>query len=346
MSSIEWTDATWNPVVGCDRISTGCDHCYAITMARRFNHIHYTGLVADDDWTGIINAAPDHIWDKPLRTRKPTVWFVNSMSDMFHDQVQDEWIVRVFDIMNRSPRHVFQVLTKRPSRMVKKTKELGLRWSDNIWAGTSIESDKYALGRSRELLKVPALVRFVSAEPLLSALPSLPVADLDWLIAGGESGNQKTVRPCDPDWLRDLRDRCAAAVTPFFFKQWGAFGEDGKRRSKGDNGHMLDGREIFEMPASAYDQMPTPDPRWLRHTGGGKARYGEAELTPSERFDASAAAKEFFIVHGRAFDDEGEAVIELLKGDGPSTSYQARENPNIRPNLGPEGPATFLDLYR
>lgn len=319
MSTIEWTDATWNPQVGCSRISAGCDNCYAIRMASRFNHPHYSGVVEKMDWTGKINRAPEHIINKPLKTRKPTVFFVNSMSDMFHEDMEDDWIVENFDVMNRSPHHVFQILTKRPSRMVKLTQRLNLNWADNMWAGTSIESDKYAIPRSRELMKVPAKVRFVSAEPLLSALPSLPIDELDWVIAGGESGVARTVRAPNIDWFRDLRDRCRAAGVPFFFKQWGSFDARGVKASKKSNGHLLDGEEIFEMPASAYDQMPRPDPRWKR--------VGElAHVTPSDRYMVSSAP---FRVGSQAFEDEIDAVLAAVGGSGDPLS----DNPNYETKL-------------
>ena len=302
MSSIEWTDRTWNPIVGCDRLSPGCDHCYAIKMANRLHTSipHYAGTISDNagiDWSGVINIAPDRIVTEPLRRDRPTVYFVNSMSDMFHDAVRDEWIARFFAIMNTCPQHTFQVLTKRPSRMALKTRELGLNWTPNIWAGASVEEDKYAKPRVRELLKVPASLRFVSAEPLLSALPSLDVS----------------VRPSLPEWHRDLQHRCKIAGTPFFFKQWGAFGEDGVRRSKGNNGHLIDGREIFEMPARAYDRLPSPDPRWTRIAE-------RAHLTPSERHEASAP---LYVAGGAVTNSDEDFVLSRLRGD--RATYQ---NPN------------------
>ncbi len=318
MSSIEWTDQTWNPVVGCSRISHGCDHCYAIKMATRLHTSvgHYQGVVdvtGAPDWSGVINIAPDRIVNEPLRRTAPTVYFVNSMSDMFHEAVRDEWIVRFFKIMNGSPRHTFQVLTKRPSRMAAKTRELGLNWTTNIWAGASVESGKYAKPRVRELLKVPASLRFVSAEPLLSALPSLDVAALDWVISGGESGNARTVRKSESVWHEDLRNRCRLADTPFFFKQWGAFGEDGTRRSKSDNGHMLEGKEIFEMPAVAYDRLRSPDHRWTRIAP-------RAEQTPTERYMASGP---LYVAQGKATDSDDDHVLSRMRGD--RDTYQ---NPN------------------
>lgn len=343
VSTIEWTDLTWNPIVGCHRISAGCDHCYASKMATRLNHVrgpaHYQGVATGGDWTGIINLAPPRIVEAPLGKTKPSIYFVNSMSDMFHEGVQDSWLIRFFEVMNAAKQHTFQVLTKRPSRAVQKTKELGLRWSDNIWAGASIELDKYSIPRSRELLKLPAAIRFVSAEPLLGALPNLPVERLDWIIAGGESGIAKTVRPSDPDWYRDLRDRCRAANTPFFFKQWGTYGEDGIRRSKGENGHMLDGEEIFEMPAVAYDRLSTPDPRWVRvhKETKGRAINGVAAATPDQRFQS--ATGKYVIGGDHTSDDDEEIVWSMLKG------IETTPNPNKAEKLAREREASYLDFY-
>lgn len=204
MSQIEWTDTTWNPIIGCSRVSLGCDHCYAIRVATRFqnSHAHYLGTAAKLDWTGRINVAPPHIFHKPRHTRKPTVWFVNSMSDLFHEGVPEHAIREVFAIMNETPQHEYQLLTKRPQRALKKARELGLRFTDNIWMGATIEDDKYAKVRVRALAKMKREfaieTTFVSAEPLLSDLPSLPVAEIDWLIVGGESGIETTVHPVDP----------------------------------------------------------------------------------------------------------------------------------------------------
>ena len=374
-SSIEWTDDTWNPIVGCTRISHGCDHCYAVTMATRIAGMkksprpHYQGVVDRGDWTGVVNEAPAHIFNAPLNARKPKVWFVNSMADLFHEAVDDDTIVRVFDVMNRSRKHVFQILTKRPSRMVKKTDELGLTWTDNIWAGTSIESDKFAVPRSREIMKVPALIRFVSAEPLLSALPSLPIDELDWVIAGGESGRSKTVRPCDPDWLRDLRDRCRAVGVPFFFKQWGSHDSNGAKVGKELAGHLLDGEEIFEMPAAAYAQLPSPDPKWVPVAQRKKALQASALLRPAQRARAATP----LITGGVPIYDKGEAVIVQLASSkvvetaqnpqSPERLFSAGEVERLRRRIeafkstsaseassnsvtatDDENPATFLDL--
>ena len=216
MTTIEWTDKTWNPIVGCSRVGPGCDNCYAITMANRqvgMGRAKYIGVTHQQggrvDWTGKFSFDPAAL-DIPRGVTAPTIWFVNSMSDLFGEGVQDGWLIQIFEVMNQTPQHTYQVLTKRPNRLLSKTIELGLVWSPNIWAGTSIESDKY-VGRARIVAKVPAALRFVSAEPLLSDLPNLDLTGIGWVIVGGESGIAKTVRPMDPQWAKNIRDRCMAA---------------------------------------------------------------------------------------------------------------------------------------
>ncbi len=247
-STIEWTDETWNPTVGCSRVSPGCDGCYAIGVAHRAMQPAHEGLTIKrpgerTDWTGEVRRLPERL-DVPLRRRKPTTYFVDSMSDLFHEGVPRTFIGSVFDVMGRAERHTFQVLTKRPQRMAKVLRcweADGWRWRrddllwcgppriaplPNVWLGTSIESDRYAF-RADHLRATPAAVRFLSLEPLLGPLPSLDLAGIDWVIVGGESG--PGARPMHPDWVRDIRDRCVAAGVPFFFKQWGAwlgFGRD------------------------------------------------------------------------------------------------------------------------
>ena len=231
-SSIEWTDKTWNPVTGCDRVSPGCDHCYAETIANRF-----AGSKAFPDGFKV-TLHPDRLED-PLHWRKPARVFVNSMSDLFHPDISDGFIGSVWDIMAKCPRHTFQVLTKRPQRMAKLLHQWDVaRWlwrrddmlwcgyGDkrgpflNIWCGTSIENDRYVF-RATHLRATPAKVRFLSLEPLLGPLPSLDLTDIDWVIVGGESG--PGARPMRLPWVRDIRDRCIEANIPFFFKQWGEF---------------------------------------------------------------------------------------------------------------------------
>lgn len=245
-TAIEWSDATWNPIVGCSRVSPGCDRCYAIGVAHRGMSPQHRGLTVRPeggrvDWNGEINVA-EPVMDKPLRWKRPRRIFVNSLSDLFHPEVSDETIARVFDVMARAPQHTFQVLTKRPQRMKqwvdgcapteafvthngRKPSKGGIivghpdRWPlPNVWLGTSIESDKYTF-RANYLRDTPAAVRWISAEPLLGPLPSLDLTDIDWVVVGGESGAGS--RPMHPDWARDLRDRCVDAGVPYLFKQWG-----------------------------------------------------------------------------------------------------------------------------
>lgn len=257
-SEISWTGGTWNPFFGCTRVGPGCDHCYAVLEAHRktansklpaYYGSGVTGYNAEGalDWTGKIGRNSDAVWSLPLRTSTPAMWFVNSMSDLFHEAITDDQIVEVFDIMHRCPHHTFQVLTKRPNRMVRMTQAGLLKWTPNIWAGTTIESDAY-VKRADLLRKVPAFVRFVSAEPLLSALPSLNLDGLDWVISGGESG--PGARASQADWHRDLRDRCKKAKVAYHFKQWGAFGEDGAKGTKKSNGYRLDGEVIQQFPTA------------------------------------------------------------------------------------------------
>ena len=272
MSAIEWTDQTWNPVAGCRRISPGCKNCYAIKEARRKDgsrgggFAKYAGTTHHAngrlDWSGRFNFDASSFKKVEMR-HKPTIYFVNSMSDLFGEGVTDDQIKAIFEVMNNNLHHTFQILTTRPNRAANLA--VSLNWTPNIWMGTSIEEDKYVPSRIRDLRKIPAALRFVSAEPLLGPLPSLNPADIHWLIVGGESGvSRDLIRPMDIDWVRDLRDRCAIAATPFFFKQWGNWDEHKVwHRSKKETGHMLDGKEHFEMPEIVRLAMArvTPPPR-------------------------------------------------------------------------------------
>lgn len=237
-SSIEWTEATWNPVTGCTKISPGCKHCYAERMAKRLQAMgqprYRNGFV--------VTLQPDVV-DLPTHWKSPRVIFVNSMSDLFHRDVPDDFIRRCFDVMNRNQRHTFQVLTKRPERVVELSESL--TWTGNIWIGTSVESADYAW-RSKTIAEVKgAVVRFLSVEPLLGPIPRLPLTNIDWVIVGGESG--PGARLMDPDWVRQIRDRCVGRDVPFFFKQWG-----GVHKSR--TGRMLDDRTWDEMPPIARGQ--------------------------------------------------------------------------------------------
>ena len=222
---------SWNPVTGCTRVSDGCLHCYAQRFAER--------------WRGIVGHPYEHGFDLQLRPerlklpqhwRKPRRVFVTSMSDLFHESVPDDYISEVFAVMEQIPRHTFHLLTKRHQRMLDLAPSLP--WPANVWMGVTVESGRYS-ERADALRQVPAAVRHISAEPLLGPLDALDLSGIDWVIAGGESGPAR--RPPDPQWLRDLRDRCLAAGVGFYFKGWGG-------RTQGQLGRLLDGREWLQRP--------------------------------------------------------------------------------------------------
>lgn len=237
-SSIEWTEATWNPVTGCAKVSPGCRNCYAERMARRLRAMGQRNYA-----NGFRVTLQEHMLDLPLRWRRARTIFVNSMSDLFHPEVPDEYIRRVFQVMGRASWHRFQVLTKRADRLERIGR--GLPWSENVWMGVSVESDRFR-HRIDSLRGTGAAVKFLSLEPLLGPLRDLDLRNIDWVIVGGESG--PGARPMDPEWVTDLRDQCLVAGVPFFFKQWGG---TNKRRS----GRVLDGRLWDEMPIRANAQV-------------------------------------------------------------------------------------------
>ena len=236
-SKIEWTDATWNPVTGCDKISPGCKLCYAERLAKR---LKATGMQKYRNGFAV-TLHPD-VLEAPLRWRKPRTIFVNSMSDLFHSQVPDHFIHDVFGVMERANWHRYQVLTKRPERVVGLNADLP--WPQQIWLGVSVESERY-LDRITLLRRSGAAVKFLSLEPLLGALPNLDIDGIDWVIAGGESG--PGARPMQAEWARDIRDKCIEAGVPFYFKQWGGV-------FKKRHGRLLDGRTWDEMPR--FDLSP------------------------------------------------------------------------------------------
>ena len=231
-STIEWTEVTWNPVTGCTKISHGCKFCYAERMAKR---LHAMGMPKYKD--GFSVAVHETALTEPLSWRKPRLVFVNSMSDLFHRSVPTDFIESVFDVMNRATQHTFQVLTKRPGRVASLNGRL--RWTPNIWLGTSIESTKW-LGRLAHLRHTGAQTKFLSVEPLLGPLPDLELSGVDWVIVGGESGPR--ARPMEADWVREIRDNCLRNKVPFFFKQWGGVF---KKRT----GRTLDGRTWDQLPS-------------------------------------------------------------------------------------------------
>ncbi|MBI2819420.1 MAG: phage Gp37/Gp68 family protein [Acidobacteria bacterium] len=231
-SAIEWTDATWNPVTGCTKVSPGCKNCYAERLAARLqamgNPRYRNGFA--------VTLHPDQL-SLPLRWPRPRRIFVNSMSDLFHEAVPDDFIFRVFETMETASWHVFQILTKRADRLEKLAPRLP--WPQNVWQGVSVENSQYTW-RVEHLRRVPSAVRFLSIEPLLGPILQLPIDGIDWVIVGGESGPNH--RPVDPAWVRQIRDRCVDAGVPFFFKQWGG-------RIPKSGGRLLDGRLWNEMPS-------------------------------------------------------------------------------------------------
>jgi protein gp37 len=263
-SSIEWTQATWNPVTGCDRVSPGCDHCYAASLAKRLKAMgnpRYQrdgGSATSGPGFGI-TLHPDQI-ELPRRWRRSRIVFVNSMSDLFHPKVPDHFIERVWNTMADTPQHTYQILTKRHQRLPRVVGRLVNRFDvlPNVWLGVSIEDQEWAERRVPRLLETPAAVRFLSCEPLLGPvdvrqfLQSQPDGDspgpsIHWLIVGGESGHGH--RPLDPQWARDLRDQCLGTGVAFFFKQVGG-------RTPKAGGRLLDGRTWDQMPSVTSSSSP------------------------------------------------------------------------------------------
>ncbi len=233
LSKIEWTETTWNPVTGCTKISHGCKLCYAERMAKRLQ-----AMGVEKYRRGFEVVVHESVLREPLKWKKPSLVFVNSMSDLFHKAVSSEYVQSVFDVMNQASQHTFQVLTKRPGRV--KQLNAKLDWTPNIWLGTSIESERW-LHRLDLLKATDAHTKFLSLEPLLGPMPNLELSGIQWVIVGGESG--PGARPMKADWAREIRDHCVRNKVPFFFKQWGGVF---KKRT----GRVLDDRTWDEMPHS------------------------------------------------------------------------------------------------
>lgn len=231
LSPIEWTEATWNPITGCTKVSPGCKHCYAERMARRLR-----AMGQPNYRNGFALTLQPQLLDAPLRWRRPRTIFVNSMSDLFHDGVPFTYVEAIFDVMRRAHWHRFQVLTKRSERLAKLAPRID--WPANIWMGVSVESSRYR-HRIDQLRETAARIKFLSLEPLLGPLPTLDLSGIDWAIVGGESG--PGARPLREAWVKDLRDQCQRTRVAFFFKQWGGVH---KKRT----GRLLDGRTWDEMP--------------------------------------------------------------------------------------------------
>lgn len=250
-TQIEWTDATWNPVAGCSIITAGCTNCYAMQMARRLEAMgveKYAGLTRRSGnrviWNGVVREDRSSL-SIPLAWKKPRKIFVNSMSDLFHDSVSDAFIADVWDVMKETPQHNYQILTKRPDRMAQFVSDNVQAILPNVWLGTSVE-DSNVVERIDHLRRAPAQIRFISFEPLIGPVGAVNLSDIHWAIVGGESG--RGARPIREEWIDEIYLQCAEFDTAFFFKQWGAWGSDNKKRSKKANGREYRGRLWDNMP--------------------------------------------------------------------------------------------------
>lgn len=240
-SAIEWTERTWNPTTGCTKVSPGCKHCYAEVMAHRLQAMGAPGYER-----GFKLAIHPHRLQEPLRRKRPTTYFVNSMSDLFHKQVQDAFLDQVFDVIRATPQHTYQVLTKRAERLPEYFATRAC--PPNVWLGVSVENQRHGVPRIDLLRQVEARIRFLSVEPLLADVGDMDLRGIHWVIVGGESGHG--ARPMQPAWVENVKRQCEAAGVAFFFKQWGGWGADGVRRSKKANGRELEGRTWDGYPAT------------------------------------------------------------------------------------------------
>jgi protein gp37 len=242
-SAIEWTESTWNPLTGCTRVSSGCAHCYAERMAKRLQAMGQPNYA-----NGFKLTVHEKALELPLSWKKPQMVFVNSMSDLFHEDAPHDFILRVFDVMRKAHWHCFQVLTKRSDRLLDLNPNI--EWPKNVWLGVSVETQRY-LPRIDHLRKAGAKTKFLSLEPLLGPLPCIDLDGIDWVIVGGESG--PGARPMNKEWVIEIREQCKAAGVPFFFKQWGGF-------NKKKAGRILQGRTWDEFPKtrpfSSLDSAP------------------------------------------------------------------------------------------
>ena len=245
-TSIEWTEHTWNPTVGCSKISPGCAHCYAETMARRLKAM---GVRSYENGFKL-TLLPERL-EEPFKRRQPTTYFVNSMSDLFHENIPDGYLRKVFAVIRKSPQHTFQILTKRAERMAEYFQSQTP--PPNAWLGVTMENRADGIPRLDYLRRVAACIRFVSAEPLLEDLNDVDLSGIHWVIVGGESGPK--ARPMKREWALNIKNQCDAEKVAFFFKQWGGWGADGKKRAKKQNGRLLDGR--------TWDAVPVPPPHLL-----------------------------------------------------------------------------------
>ena len=242
---IEWTEQTWNPSAGCTKISSGCKNCYAETMAVRLKAIGVKGYENGFDFSIV----PERLYE-PLKRKKPTVYFVNSMSDIFHEDMPGEYLDKIFDVIKKTPYHTYQILTKRADRMFQYLSKREM--PENIWLGVTVENKKEGLPRIDKLRKIKAKVLFLSIEPLLEDLGKVNLTNIDWVIVGGESGNK--ARPMEKEWVLNIKHQCEENDIAFFFKQWGTWGADKVKRNKKLNGKEIDGRIWQQYPTIIEQQ--------------------------------------------------------------------------------------------
>ena len=238
-SSIEWTEHTWNPTTGCTKISPGCKHCYAETMAHRLHAMGASGY----EQCFALSLHPDRL-SQPLKRKKRTTYFVNSMSDLFHENIPDNFLDQVMDVVRQTPQHTYQILTKRADRLPRYFHNRAC--PRNIWLGVSVEDRRYGLPRVDYLRQVDAHIRFLSIEPLLENLGSIDLDGIHWIIVGGESGHK--ARPMRAKWVENIQHQAEDSGVAFFFKQWGTWGADGVKRRKKTNGRIFKGKTWNEMP--------------------------------------------------------------------------------------------------
>jgi len=243
MSKIEWTEQTWNPVTGCVKVSPGCKHCYAEVMAKRLQAMGAPGY----DNSFKLSLLPERL-EQPLQRRKPTMYFVNSMNDLFQERIPESFIDRVVEVIKATPHHTYQLLTKRSAEMRDYFASCPV--PDNLWLGVSVGDRKYGVPRIADLQAIRARTRFLSIEPLLEELGALSLRGIRWVIVGGESG--PGARPMRKDWVLNIRNQCEDSGVDFFFKQWGAWGPDGVRRSKKVNGRLLEGKVWDSIPVAVW----------------------------------------------------------------------------------------------
>ena len=239
MSKIEWTEETWNPSTGCVKVSSGCKNCYAEVMANRLKAMGTPGYENGFEFS----IMPERL-EQPLKKKKGTKYFVNSMSDLFHEEMPKEFLDKIMRVIKLTPQHIYQILTKREDAMFNYFENKGV--SDNIWLGVSVEDRKDGVPRIDKLRTIDASIKFLSVEPLLEDLGELDLTGIDWVIVGGESGAK--ARPMKEEWVLNIKKQCEAQDVAFFFKQWGTWGSDGVRRSKKTNGRILVGKEWNQYP--------------------------------------------------------------------------------------------------